>query len=255
LQQLQHQQLQQQQLQGSNDARYQSLLAQRQQLQLEHQQQQVLLQHMSGLHQGGGVGGMPYDPSSAGTLDAASIPGSSLTSLTSNNNLTGGLHSASLPPSQALGAGSGLGDPLWGLPSGTLMLQGDGGSCDLTQAVAGLRQSSISLSNRPSVDMLAAAAAVGLGPSVQQQQQQLLYEEALEFACAGQEGIVGRSNSGSSSSGHRLQLPPGALGAAGMGGGVMSPAAGNLMVLMSPDGTGQVQPGLYMQQRVQGGQP
>lgn len=241
LQQQQQQQLLQQQAQGGSDVRYQSLLAQRQQLQMQHQQQQVLLQQMTALESlQGGVGALGYDPSSAGTLDAASIPGSSITSLTSNNTLTGGLGTGSLP----LRGASAQGDPLWGLPQGTLMLQGDSASCDLTQAVAGLRQSSSISSGRPSADLVAAAAAAaGLAPTVEQQQQ-LMYEEALEFACAGQEAIVGRSHSGSSSSGTRLQLPAGGL----------TPAAANLMVLMSPDQSGQVQPGLYMQQ-MQGGQP
>jgi hypothetical protein len=219
------------------------LLAQRQQLHMQHQQQQALLQQMTGL-----PGPLAYEASSAGTLEVGSVHNSSLTSLHSTATLTGGLHTGGMPPSSVLaGAASARSstDPLWGLPAGTLVLQGDGGSCDLSGAVAEFR-SRLSLSpvGRPSGDLAAAAAAAGLGPSaadLQQQQQQRLYEEALEFAVSGQEGMVSRGGSGSS--GHRL--PPGGLGPAGVA-AALSPAAANLMAFMSQDDSGHLQQGVYM---------
>jgi hypothetical protein len=92
---------------------------------------------------------------------------------------------------------------------------------------------------RPSGDLAAAAAAAGLGPSAADLQQQRLYEEALEFAVTGQEGMASRAGSGSS--GQRLPLGPAGVGAA------LSPAAANLMALMSQDdGSGHLQPGVFM---------
>jgi hypothetical protein len=228
--------------QQDSDARYRSLLAQRQQLALQHQQQQALLQQMSGLH--GPLGPLDYEHSSAGTLEVPSIPGSSLASLHSSTTLPGGL-SGSLPASSLLrGASAGPSDPLWGLPSGTLVLGGgEGGSCDLTSALTGLpavlrqqqQRASWSSQGRPSGDQFAAAAAAA-------DQQRLLLEEALEFACVGNDGIVSRSGSGSSQ--QRLQLAPGGLGPA---------VAANLMGLLpSPDPTVQAA-SLYTQQHMQGG--
>lgn len=249
---LQQQQLQQQLQQQDSDARYRFLLAQRQQLALQHQQQQALLQQMSGLH--GPLGPLDYEHSSAGTLEVPSIPGSSLASLHSSTTLPGGL-SGSLPASSLLrGASAGTSDPLWGLPSGTLVLGGgEGGSCDLTSALTGLpavlrqqqQRASWSSQGQPSGDQFAAAAAAaGLGPpaAVAADQQRLLLEEALEFACVGNDGIVSRPGSGSSQ--QRLQLAPGGLGPA---------VAANLMGLLpSPDPTVQAA-SLYTQQHMQGG--
>jgi hypothetical protein len=242
--------LQQQLQQQDSDARYRSLLAQRQQLALQHQQQQALLQQMSGLQ--GPLGPLDYEHSSAGTLEVPSIPGSSLASLHSSTTLPGGL-SGSLPASSLLrGASAGPSDSLWGLPSGTLVLGGgEGGSCDLTSALTGLpavlqqqQRASWSSQGRPSGDQFAAAAvAAGLGPPAvaAADQQRLLLEEALEFACVGNDGMVSRSGSGSSQ--QRLQLAPGPLG----------PTAANLMGLLpSPDPTVQAA-GLYTQQHMQGG--
>jgi hypothetical protein len=214
----------QQQLQaGQQEARYQSLVAQQQLLQLQQQQHQVMLQQMTGLP--GQMAALGYEPSSAGTLDAgSSVQSSSIASLQSSVVMAGG-SSATLRTNIPTGTM----DPLWSLPAGTLVLQGDSGSCDLSSSVTALpsvlRQPPGYAGRRPSGDLAAAAAAAAAAAG-------------SELApAAGLEEMVG---SGGSASGLRLQLPPTGLGAAG---GV-SAATANLMALMGQDAPGQ---GLYLQ--------